>query len=403
MPVCGEYDCGCWGNSMSEMWALTFDRSREDWASSTGLVKERLPVPEITGAPEDRTNVVIRVKYAGFCGSDRGIWWRKSFGDMILGSLDEEGRDKRTVGHELLGEIVAVGPRVAKKYGYKLGDIVSTESHIVCGTCYQCRRGEHHVCIKDKIIGVSRDGCFAEYIKLPAKSLWRTDLGRIRPEVAAVQEPFGNAVHACTVTDLRGKNVAVLGTGTIGLFAVLIAKGMGARRVIGIEPDPHHAELARKLGADVILNPGVPPQDTPWAPNAELIAQVRDATDGIGVDVAMEMAGFNSSVNNAVGMTRRGGQVVLFGVRNGDMRVTDAHRVIMNGLTLHGVVGRHIFRTWDMTRSLLENQSNGIQDAIWDVILAKGEGTITGIEEWEKDAFEEVIRANPKPLIRFAG
>src|SRR5690606_10397351 len=127
--------------------------------------------------------------YAGFCGSDRGIWWRKAFGDMILGSLAEEGRTKRIVGHELLGEIVEVGSRVTEKYGYRVGDVVSTESHIVCGTCVQCRLGESHVCARDKIIGISLDGCFAEYIKLPAKALWPTDLSKIRPEVAAIQEP----------------------------------------------------------------------------------------------------------------------------------------------------------------------------------------------------------------------
>ncbi|MFT4975292.1 MAG: threonine 3-dehydrogenase, partial [Myxococcota bacterium] len=171
------------------MWALTFDRSREQWASSTGLVKERVPRPRLDDPEgEDRSSVIIKVKYAGFCGSDRGIWWRKAFGDMILGSLDEDGRDKRIVGHELLGEIVAVGDRVGPKYGYAPGQIVSTESHIVCGVCHQCRVGDLHVCADDKIIGISRDGCFAEYVKLPAKALWPTDLARIRPEVAAVQE-----------------------------------------------------------------------------------------------------------------------------------------------------------------------------------------------------------------------
>ena len=180
------------------MLALTFDRAREDWASSTGLVKESVPRPKLDdpmGA--DRSNVIIQVMYAGFCGSDRGIWWRKSFGDMILSSLDEEGQNRRIVGHELLGRIVEMGPRVGPKYAFKMGDVVSTESHIVCGTCYQCRVGDSHVCERDKIIGISQDGCFAEYVKLPAKALWRTDLRKIRPEVAAVQEPFGNAVHAC--------------------------------------------------------------------------------------------------------------------------------------------------------------------------------------------------------------
>lgn len=386
------------------MWALTFDRSREDWSSSTGLVKERVDKPvlfEPGGA--DRSSVILRVKYAGFCGSDRGIWWRKAFGDMILGSLDAEGKDRRIVGHELLGEVVECGERVEPKYGYKAGDVVSTESHIVCGTCYQCRIGEAHVCARDKIIGISQDGCFAEYVKLPAKALWPTNTDLIRPEVAAVQEPFGNAVHACQVTELRGKTVAIIGCGTIGLFAILIARGMGASRIIGIEPDPHHAALAKRLGCDAVLTPAMPPQDAPFRSDPVLRQQVLDLTDGIGVDVAMEMAGFNSALNNAIKITRRGGSVVLFGVKNGNAIIEDAHRIVMDGVQMHGVVGRRIFSTWDMTRNLLENRNNGIQDAVWNVILNQGQDTIVDIDEWEKERFEERIRRHPKVVIRFAG
>lgn len=384
------------------MWALTFDRSREDWHSSRGLVRERVPVPRLDEPDgEDRSSVIIKVRSAGFCGSDRGIWHRRAFGDMILGSLEAEGADKRVIGHELLGEIVAVGSRVEEKYGYRPGMVVSTESHIVCGVCAQCRVGDHHVCAEDQIIGISRDGCFAEYVKLPAKALWPTDLGRIRSEVAAVQEPFGNAVHACQATELRGRTVAIIGCGTIGLFAILIARGMGARRVIGIEVDPARAELARRLGCDEVLTPALPPRDRPWASDPELVARVRAITGGVGVDVVLEMAGFNSALNNALKMARRGGHVVLFGVKNGDARVEDYHRVIMDGLQLHGVVGRQIFGTWEMTRALLENRANGIQDAVWDVILNAGQGTQVHIDDWEATAFEATIAQHPKVLIHF--
>ncbi len=386
------------------MWALTFDRAREDWATSTGLVKERVAVPSLEAkVGADRENVLIRVKYAGFCGSDRGIWWRKAFGDMILGSLDEEGHDKRVIGHELLGEIVDLGADVGARYGLRVGQVVSTESHIVCGECYQCRVGDTHVCQKDKIIGISRDGCFAEYLKLPAKALWPTDLEKIRPEVAAVQEPFGNAVHACQVADMRDRTVAIVGCGTIGLFALLIARGLGARKVIGIEVDPHHAELARRLGADAVLTPAMPPKDAPHKSDPALREAVMDLTDGVGVDVALEMAGFNSAMNNAIKITRRGGSVVLFGVKNGDAVIEDVHRVVMNGLNLHGVVGRRIFGTWEITKRLLEDRSNGIQDKVWEVILNGGQDTVADIGSWEKQSFEGLISRHPKGLIRFGG
>ncbi len=390
---------------MAEMYALTFDRSREDWDSSTGLVKERIPVPVIDESADggDRSRCVLKVHYAGFCGSDRGIWWRKAFGDMILGSLDREGRDRRVVGHELVGEIVACGSRVGEKYGLKPGDIVSAESHIVCGVCYQCRSGQSHVCADDRIIGISTDGCFAEYVKLPAKALWRTDYTRIRPEVAAVQEPFGNAVHACQATDLRGKTVAIIGCGTIGLFAILVARGMGATQIYGVEVDPRHAELARRLGCDAVFTPAAPDPAKPWASDPALRETILRVTRGVGVDVAMDMAGFNSAMNNAFKIVRRGGDVVLFGIKNGDAVLEDAHRLIMNGLQIHGVVGRQIFRTWEITRNLLENTASGIQEAIWEVILNCGRGTIVSIEDWERQSFEQIIRSHPKAVIRFAG
>ncbi|MEN9786831.1 MAG: Threonine 3-dehydrogenase [Pseudomonadota bacterium] len=381
------------------MLALTYDRVRDGWTRSTGLVKERVPVPRVT-APD---HVLLRVKYAGFCGSDRGIWWRKAFGDMIEGSLAEEDRTTRVVGHEMLAEIVEVGPEAASRWGYRPGDVVSTESHIICEACYQCRAGDTHVCARDRIIGISTDGCFAEYLVLPARSLWRTDLARIRPEVAAVQEPFGNAVHACQATDLRGKSVAVVGCGTIGLFAVLIARGMGARQVIGVEVDPHHAALARRLGCDAVLTPQPAPPDRPHASDPSLRAAVRELTDGVGVDVALEMAGFNSSLNNALRITRRGGHTVLFGVKNGDAVIEDVHRVVMDGLQLHGIVGRRIFETWEITRALLEDRANGIQDAVWEHILNRGDGTLVDIRDWERGSFEATIRTHPKALIRFAG
>ena len=386
------------------MWALTFDRRREQWACSTGMVKERIPRPVLDEAhdPLDASRVLVKVHYAGFCGSDRGIWWRKAFGDMVDASLNEDGAERRVFGHELLGEIVRVGSRVHAKYGYAPGDVVSTESHIVCGACVPCRLGQAHVCERDRIIGISTDGCFAEYVKLPAKALWRTDVTKIRPEVAAVQEPFGNAVHACQVADLRGRSVAVLGTGTIGLFAILIARGMGARQVIGVDPDPHHRALATKLGCDVVLAPAAPVAGATHRSDPALREAILAATDGHGVDVAMEMAGHPSSTNNALKIVRRGGDVVLFGVQNGDLVLEDAHRVIMNGLNLHGVVGRRIFDTWHKVRGLLEARDNGIQDAVWEVILNRGDDTVVDIGDWERERFEAQIQRHPKVVIRFA-
>ncbi|KYF94975.1 theronine dehydrogenase [Sorangium cellulosum] len=389
---------------MSEtMWALTYDREKDPWESTVGLVKRQVERPTLDEGkdPRDRAGVLVQPIMTGFCGSDRGIWFRTAFKDMIFKSLERDRKSTRVVGHELLGRVVALGPDARRTFGLEVGDIVSTESHIICGACYQCRAGDTNVCADDKIIGISEDGCFAELVKLPAKNLWRTDITKIRPEVAAVQEPFGNAVHACTKVNLRGKRVAVFGCGSIGLFVVAIARALGATSVIGVEPSEENAEMARRLGADVVLRPNTGRSERPHASDPELTERLRALTDGVGVDVALEMSGFNSSVNNAIRATRRGGDVILFGLKSGDAVIEDFDRVIVNGLTLHGVVGRRIFETWHITRHLLESRSPNIHDLLWEVILNRGEGTVFDFKDYDTATFQEAISKHPKVILRY--
>ncbi len=385
-----------------EMWALVYDRVRDPWATSKGLRRERVPRPtlDVSKDHRDASMVLVRPRFSGFCGSDRGIWFRRSFGDMILSSLDKEGRDVRVIGHELLGEVVEAGPEATRDHGLRPGDVVSTESHIICNTCYQCRIGDNHVCATARIIGISLDGCFAECVKLPAQTLWPTDTRKIRPEVAALQEPFGNAVHACTKVNLRGKSVAIIGCGTIGLFAVAVARALGARQVIGVEPMPSHVEMAKKLGADAVVEPERS-DEVSYVHDERITQQVRDLTDGVGVDVAMEMSGSNAALNTALSAVRRGGHVIMFGLKSGDAVIEGLDRVIVEGITLHSVVGRRIFETWHITRNLLESRDPNIHDLIWEVILKRGEGTIVPFSEYDPPRFEEKIRANPKVLLRF--
>jgi threonine 3-dehydrogenase len=302
----------------------------------------------------------------------------------------------------MVGEVVGVGSKAAARYGINVKDIVSTESHIICGTCYQCRIGQTHICSQDTIIGIGRDGCFAEYIKLPANVLWVTDPRKIRMKVAALQEPFGNAVHACTTADLRGKSVAVFGCGTIGLFVIMVARALGATRVIGIEPNERNAAMAMQLGADEVIALK-PNRNAPhsWSADRQLVKDVREAFGGIGADVSMEMAGFNSSVNNAIQSTRRGGDVILFGLKQGNFHIQAFDRLIVNGLNLHSVIGRRIFETWYITRNLLEDRTNGIQDRIAEVILGGGEDSVMHIDEFTPQNFEKTLAAWPKPLIQF--
>lgn len=386
------------------MKCLVYDKSSMPWDKSRGFVRKEMPTPVLdeNRNPDDGENVLVKVIYAGFCGSDRGIWNRAAFKGMIFDSLKREKNTTRIIGHEMVGEIIAVGSKVPARYGYAAKDIVSTESHIICGSCYQCHIGQTHICSQDVIIGIGRDGCFAEYIKLPANVLWPTDPRKIKMKVAALQEPFGNAVHACTTADLRGKTVAVFGCGTIGLFVIMVARALGATRVIGIEPMASNLEKARLLGADelihVDLSKGAPHG---WKADKDIVAQVRESCGGIGADVTMEMAGFNSSVNNAIASTRRGGEVILFGLKQGNFHIQNFDRLIVNGITLHSVIGRRIFETWYTARNLLEDRTNGIQDKISEVILGGGDDAVMHIDEFTPEAFEEKLAAWPKPIIQF--
>ncbi len=387
------------------MWALVFNRQMDDWDQTRGFRKLEVPKPKLDEHtdPDDSENVIIKVIYAGFCGSDRGIWFRNSFKGAIFDSMKREKKDTRIIGHELIGEIVQVGSVARRRFGYKPKDIVSTESHIICGKCYQCRVGQTNVCADDIIIGISRDGCFAEYIKLPARVLWPTDKNKISLKVGAIQEPFGNAVHCCTKVDLRGKNIAVFGCGTIGLFVILIARALGAGRIIGIEPLESHREMAMQLGADEMIPLEINTKKThDWQFDRPVTDTILELTDGIGVDVAMEMSGYNSSLNNAIKSTRRGGDVILFGLKSGESIIQDMDRLIVNGISLHSVIGREIFRTWYITKNLLESQQNGIQQKIIDVILAGGNDTIVHIDNYQQEKFEEIITRRPKVLLQFS-
>jgi threonine 3-dehydrogenase len=382
--------------------ALVYDRELDIWEKTRGLRKEEVEAPRLDETKDYRDGymALVRPRFTGFCGTDRGIWFRRAMKDMIYDSLDQEHRDRRVIGHELYGEVVAVGSHAARELGLKPGDTVSAESHIICGTCYQCRIGDTHVCADNKIIGISTDGCFAERVKLPARLLWATDVRKIRAEVAALQEPFGNAVHACTRVSLRGKRVAIIGCGTIGLFAVAVARALGAHTIIGVEPLPRHIEMARRLGADHVLVPANTAGDV-FEHDPDLARKIRSLTDGVGVDVALEMSGQNASVNNAIAAVRRGGDVILFGLKSGDAVIEDLDRVIVDGISLHSVVGRRIFETWHIVRHLLESRDPNIHDVIYEVILNRGQGTVVDFPRFEPAAFEERITEFPKVLLRF--
>ncbi len=419
------------------MKALVFDTKLGSWDETRGFELQDVPAPVLDEKkdPTDADKVLMKVHYAGICGTDRGIWNRAAFKDQILGSIKAEGNTRRILGHEFFGEIVALGSKASgvAPYPLRVGDFVAPESHVVCNKCFQCLRGEKHVCTNEKILGISHDGGFAEFVKLPGHIVWKTDTSAIRPELGALQEPFGNAVHAGSKVPLKGKTIAIFGLGPIGLFLTLVARGLGASTIIGVEPNPVSQEMAKKLGIDYVIalqpkNVGlIPPfiKEVPsrrgggfknpsthqnavlplgkgeevWRHDKEVIEEIMRITGGLGVDVSFEMAGFNSSFNNAIFATRRGGDMIAFGIKTGDFVLEDYNRFIVRGITMHAVIGRRLPETWEMTQKLFADRSNKIQENIWNVILDQGKDTILPLREYTKERFEAMMAKHPKLLI----
>jgi threonine 3-dehydrogenase len=372
-----------------------------------------MPTLDEEKSPEDALSVILKIKYAGVCGSDRGLWHRTAFKDMVQGSLETEGKSTRIMGREFVGEIVEMGSMVKRLYNdlddnnpvkLEVGALASGDSHVTCGRCFQCRIGEGHVCLNEAILGISIDGIFAEYVKIPAKNLWAVDQTRVRPEIAAIFDPFGNAVHSCTVTDFRGQRVAIMGVGPIGMFSILLAKNFGAAKIIAVDVNEDNLKMARELGAHETILIEKKKKANTWEHDLEVVEKIMELTYGKGVDVSMEMAGPPSSMNNCVLSTRRGGHVIAFGIKDGDFTIPNFSRtVIVRGLTIHGIIGRRIFSTWQIAQRVLSNKQNGIQDAIWNIILKGGKGTVLDFKSFTPESFEKAMEAHPKIVFKIGG
>src|SRR5262245_50184642 len=308
-------------------------------------------------------DVLVRVRAASLCGTDAHIYnWDGSVRDMILGSTDRL-RSPRIIGHEFCGEVVEVGSTVrgvgeGASEPIRRGDLVSAESHIVCGECYQCRRGQFHVCTRERILGVHRDGGFAEYIAIPAACAWINDPSTVPVEVACIEEPFGNAVHAATEYDPRDQGVVVFGVGPIGLFSIIVAGAFGAARILAVDTTSFRLDLASRLGAHAtFLTEPAPPGDPAWRARERdrIVERIRDAMAPYEPDLVFEMSGHPAAIDTALRAVRRGGKVILFGLPKepGVTLERYAEDVIFGGATLKGIVGRKLYDTWTRTRDLV--------------------------------------------------
>ena len=267
--------------------------------------------------------VLIRVRSAGVCGTDVHIYEWDAWASSRC-------RPPFVVGHEFAGDVVAVGSLVET---VRVGDRVTAEGHIVDERSIFSRTGQAHVDPSTCIIGVDRDGCFADFIAMPATNVWHLD-DAISYDIGGIHDPMGNAFHTALTADIPGAVVLITGCGPIGAFAVGICKAAGAARIIATDVNPRRLELARLMGA----HEAVLPDDAARA--------VKAASDGHGADVVLEMSGVSSAVHQAFALARPGGRVNMLGIPSKTIDIDFASEIIFKGLTIYGVVGRRMYDTW---------------------------------------------------------
>lgn len=278
--------------------------------------------------------VLIKVLATSICGTDVHIYkWDKWSSKRV--------NPPNIMGHEFAGQVIQLGSEVTK---VKLGDVVSSETHIVCGTCEFCKRGEYHICENTQIIGVDTDGCFAEYIKMPEFNLIVNNM-HIDPAYLSIQEPLGNAVHTMLHFDIIDKAVAIVGCGPIGLMGVNIAKAMKSKKIIAIEINPYRIELVKKLGAHVVINPL----------EENVVQRVLEETNGKGVDVVCEFSGNKSAIESSFKYIKAGGKMSMLGITPDSIEFDLSNDFIFKGITMYGVIGRLLFETWNQVTSLIKN------------------------------------------------
>lgn len=301
------------------------DRMRALVKTSAGPGLTATTCADPTPGPHE---VIVKVRATSLCGTDAHIYnWDPWAHSRI--------HPPRIIGHEMCGDVVEVGRSVTL---VKVGDYVAAESHITCGHCFQCRTGQAHVCRNYRILGVDRDGSFADYVALPENVLWNTS-SSIPPQYASVQEPLGNAVDAALAEDLTGHTVLITGCGPTGLFSAAVARTAGAATIIATDVSDYRLGLAKQVGADHVVNVKTePPQ--------QVAAAIRDITAGEGVDASLEMSGNPGALHLAFGAVKNGGRVTLFGIPTGPIAFDLANEIIFKGIRVHGITGRRLFSTW---------------------------------------------------------
>ena len=294
--------------------------------AAKGIWMEHVPIPDI--GPNE---VLVKLEKTAICGTDLHIYeWNEWAQRVITPGL--------VIGHEFVGRIAEVGNAVT---GYRIGDRVSGEGHIVCGHCRNCRAGRQHLCPNTVGIGVNRNGAFAEYVAVPASNLWPIP-DQVPSELAAFFDPYGNAAHCALEFDLIGEDVLITGAGPIGIIAAGIAKHVGARNVVVTDVNDYRLKLAADMGATRVVNV-----------SKQRLKDVVADLHMEGFDVGLEMSGNPAAFQDMLGCMYHGGKIALLGLLPSGAGI-DWDKVIFKGLTLHGIYGRRMYETWyKMTQMVL--------------------------------------------------
>jgi threonine 3-dehydrogenase len=293
-----------------------------------GLDLRGVPMPQI-----GINDVLIRVHKTGICGTDLHIeswdpWAARTIQPPLI------------VGHEFVGEIVEVGSNVAD---FAPGDLVSGEGHVVCGRCRHCLAGRRHLCAKAIGLGVGRDGAFAEYVALPMTNVWHHWPG-VNEEVAAIFDPFGNAVHTALAFPVLGEDVLVSGAGPIGLMAIAVVRHAGARHVVVSEPNAYRRDLARRMGATLAIDP-----------HERTLESVFGELDMVeGFDVVLEMSGNPTALRSAIESMAHGGGIAILGIPTEEIAL-DVNAIVFKMLTVRGIYGREMYETWYKMTVMLQS------------------------------------------------
>lgn len=311
------------------------------------LIKEK-PEPGIWMGEVDvptikDDEVLIKIKKTAICGTDLHIYKWDAWAEATIPT-------PMHVGHEFVGEVVEIGKNVRDK-NLKIGDRVSGEGHLICGTCRNCRAGHFHLCPNTIGVGVNREGCFAEYLAIPAFNVFKLP-DYVSDDVASMLDPFGNAAHTALSFDMIGEDVLITGAGPIGCMAVAICKKVGAKNVVITDVNDYRLDLARQMGADAAVN-------VSDCKNAEEIdAKLRIVMDELGMDegfdVGLEMSGIETAIHSMIDLMINGGKIAMLGISAKPVAL-DWNKVVFKSLYLKGVYGREMFETWYKMVSLVKS------------------------------------------------